>query len=163
MDVLENVEAGSLCGLGQGALLSIGEVGWDGDDGGGDLLANEVGSGLLQAAQMASDDVGNGDGVLVLRLGVVDVESNCRRVLGGVCGSVGWRRVYRLEAVSFVVSAVEGGEGVRKDDALLAQVVSEVCDRVLWIPDELCLCLSALELFALDIGQYRRDLTICVV
>lgn len=46
-------------------------------------------------------------------------------------------------------------------NVLLANEISEVCDGVLWIPDELRLCLCALELFALNVGKDGWDLTIC--
>ena len=47
---------------------------------------------------MAGCDLSYGDSVLLLLLGVADVEGNAVAVLYGVCGLVAGRRVNRLEA-----------------------------------------------------------------
>lgn len=40
--------------------MCVGVVGGDGDDGGGNLLAEVVGGGLYEAAQIAGGDLGDG-------------------------------------------------------------------------------------------------------
>jgi hypothetical protein len=100
MDKLESLNASILSSLDKGLFLLLAEVGWDGDDGGVDLLACEVGSGLRKTLDKASGDLGDGDGRWLALLLILDCE--CDSVLellwvgGGV--AVGW--VYRLEAKS---------------------------------------------------------------
>lgn len=94
VDELQDLEAGIGSGRVQGGLLSIGEVGGDGDDGSGDLLAKVVGGGLCEAAQVAGGDFVDGDSVGVGGLLVLDLEGDRVGVLDWVCASMAGGRVY---------------------------------------------------------------------
>lgn len=137
---LENINAGLLGGSDESLALSIGEVGGDGDDSGVDLLAEEIGGRLLQAAEVAGGDLGDSDSVGLLAGSVADGESHSGLALLGVGGSVGWGRVDGLE--------------------LLAQVIPEVGDSVGRVADELGLSLGTVVLLTVDVGEDAGNLTV---
>jgi hypothetical protein len=140
VDELEDINSGSLSGGDEGLTLGIGEVGGDGDNGRVDLLAQEVGGGLLETTKVAGGDLGNSRRVGGLAGGVTDGESNGRLALLGVGRGVAWGRVDGLE--------------------VLAQEIPEVCDGVAGVANELSLGLSTMILLALDVGKNGRDLTV---
>lgn len=139
---LENLKAGSLGGGGKSLTLGIGEVGGNGDHSSVDLLSEEVGGGLLQAAEVTGGDFGDGDGVGGLAGGVTDCESDSRVLLLGVGRLVAWGGVDGLE--------------------VLTQVVAEVCDGVLGVADKLSLGLGTVVLLAVDVGEDAGNLTVFV-
>lgn len=89
---------------------------------------------------MTDGDLVDCAGVLLIGLGVLDLESNGVLGIDGVGRGVAVGRVYRLE--------------------VLSEEVSEVCDGVLGVADELRLGLGTLELLAIDVGEDGGDLTV---
>lgn len=140
VDQLENIETSGLGRGNEGLTLGIGEVGGDGDDSSVDILTKEVRGGPPQALEVTGGDLGNSDGVGGLALGVADGESDSRVLLLGVGRRVAGSRVDRLE--------------------FLAEEITEVCDSVGGVADELGLSLCAVILLALDIRKEGRDLTV---
>lgn len=140
VDQLEHFDAGSIGRCGERLTLGVGEVGRDGDDGRIDLLTEEVRRRLLQPTKMAGGDLRDGNGVGGLAGGVSDGKGHGRVALLRMGRLVARGGVYRLE--------------------ILAQVVSEVCDGVGGIADELGFGLCAVVLLALDVGENARDLAI---
>lgn len=137
---LENLEASTLGGSDQGLTLSICEVARDCDNGSVDFLTEVVRGRLLQTKKVASSNLGNSEGVRGLAGGVADGESDSRVILLGVGGLLAGCGVYRLE--------------------VLAEVVSEICNGVLRVANELCLGLSTVEFLSIDVRENSRDLTV---
>lgn len=142
-DELENLEVGGGGSSEKSLLLLVGEVGGDGHDGGGDLLAKVLGGGIDQAAEVAGRDLGDGElgRLSILTLLLLDGEGNGALDILGVGRGV-------------VVGRVDGGE-------VLAEEVLEVGDGVLGVPDEEVLGLLAVVLIAVDVGQDGGDLAVC--
>lgn len=92
---------------------------------------------------MAGCDLSNGDGVLLLLLGVADSEGDAVAVLYGVCRLVAGRGVNRFEA-----GCVSDSPERWNTDILLAENVAEVGDGVLCVADQLALRLSTVELLS---------------
>ena len=99
VDELQDLKASSVGSGDQSLTLSILEVGGDGDNSGVDLLSKEISGRLLQTAEMAGCDLGDGDSVGGLAGGIADGESNGRVALLRVGRVVAGSGVYRLEAV----------------------------------------------------------------
>lgn len=140
VDKLENLEASTLGGSDQGLTLGICEVARDGDNGSVDFLTKVVRGGLLQPTKVASSNLGNGEGVGGLAGGVADTEGDSRVTLLGVGGLLAGSGIYRLE--------------------ILAEVISEVCNGVLRVADELRLGLGTVEFLSIDVRENSRDLTV---
>lgn len=140
VDELENLEASTLGGSDQGLTLGICEVARDGDNGSVDFLTKVVRGGLLQTTEVTSSNLRNGEGVGGFAGGVADAEGDSRVTLLGVGGLLAGSGVYRLE--------------------VLAEVISEVCNGVLRVADELCLGLGTVKFFSIDVRENSRDLTV---
>ena len=140
-DELKNLEVGGGGGSEESGLLLVVEVGGDGHDGGGDLLAKVLGGGLDQAAKVAGGDLGDGELGSIALLLLLDGEGN---------GAIGLLGVGR----GVVVGRVDSGE-------VLAEEVLEVGDGVLGVPDEEGLGLLAVVLVAVGVGQDGGDLAVC--
>lgn len=89
---------------------------------------------------MTSGDLGDSDGVGGLASGVADSESDGGVLLLGVGRLVAGSRVNRLE--------------------FLAEEITEVCDSVGAIADELGLSLCAVVLLAVDVREDAGNLTV---
>ena len=89
---------------------------------------------------MTSSNLGNGEGVGGLAGGVADTEGDSRVTLLGVGGLLAGSGIYRLE--------------------ILAEVISEVCNGVLRVADELRLGLGTVEFLSIDVRENSRDLTV---
>jgi hypothetical protein len=76
VDQLKNIETSSLGRGNEGLTLGIGEIGGDGDNGSVDILTKVVRGGASQTLEVAGGDLGNGDSVGGLALGVADGESD---------------------------------------------------------------------------------------
>ncbi|KAI9163397.1 hypothetical protein HJFPF1_05007 [Paramyrothecium foliicola] len=99
-DELQDLEAGVVGGRGQRLTLLVVEVGGDGDDGRGDLLAQVVRGGLDEAAQEAGGGLGDGDGGGIgLAALVLDGEGDGARDILGVGSAMAVGGVDGLEAV----------------------------------------------------------------
>jgi hypothetical protein len=109
---------------------------------------------------VAGCDFGDGDGVLLVLLGVADGEGDARLVLDGVGRLVGVGGVNRLEAAG-LLGGVGGAEKVF--DILLTEEVAEVGDGVLGVANELGLGLPAVELLTLYVREDRGDLTVTIL
>lgn len=137
---LKNIETSGLGGGNEGLALSIREISGNGDDGSVDILTEEVSGGPSQTLEVTGGDLGDGDSVGGLASGVADGKSDSRVFLLGVGRLVAGSRVNRLK--------------------FLADEITEVCDGVGGVADELSLGLCAVVLLALDIRKYGRDLTV---
>lgn len=140
VDELENIETSGLGGGNEGLALGVCEVGGDGDDGSVDILTEEVGGGASQTLEVTSGDLGDGDGVGGLAGGVADSEGDGGVLLLGVGRLVAGSRVNGLE--------------------FLADEVTEVCDSVVAVANELRLSLGTVVLLAVDVRKDGGDLTI---
>lgn len=141
-DQLKDLEVGGVGGGDKGSLLLVGEVGRDGDDSGGDFLAQVFGGGADQTADIAGRDLVNGKlgGGGLLICGVLNGERDNTISLLGVSGSVVVGGIYRLK--------------------VLAEEVAEVGDGVLGIPDKESLGLLAVVLLAVNVRQNGGDLAV---
>jgi hypothetical protein len=92
-------------------------------------------------------------------------------MLKRMCGLMAWSRIYRFEAAPNPQLALAHTRVQKKtiarvllrSDLLLPQKVPKVRNGVFCIADQLCLGLRSLELFAVDVRQYGRDLAICTL
>lgn len=139
-DQLEDLNTGVLGGLSKGSLLLIREVGWNGDNSGVDGLSGEVAGGGNKALEKTGGGLFNSDGGWLAFLLILDSEGDGVVDLLWVCGcvAVGW--IYRGE--------------------LLADEVSEVCDGVVLVADELCFGLVANVLLSINVRDDGWNLTI---
>lgn len=139
-DQLKDLNTGVLGGLSKSGLLLVGEVGWNGDNSGVDSLSSEVAGGGNKALEKTGGGLLNGDGGWLALLLILDGESDGVVNLLWVCGcvAVGW--IYRGE--------------------LLADEVSEICDSVVLVADELCLSLVANVLLSINVRDDGWNLTI---
>lgn len=140
VDQLENIETSSLGGGNKSLTLGIGEIGGDGDNSGVDILTEIVRGGASQTLEVTGGDLGNGDSVGGLALGVADGESDSRVLLLGVCRLVAGSRVDGLE--------------------FLADEIAEVCNSVGRVANKLGLGLCAVVLLSVDVRKDGRNLTI---
>jgi hypothetical protein len=109
---------------------------------------------------VAGCDFGDGDGVLLVLLGVADGEGDARLVLDGVGRLVGVGGVNRLEAGGLLGRVVDAE---KRCNILLAQEVAEVGDGVLGVANELALGLPAVELLTLYVREDRGDLAVTIL
>lgn len=107
-DQLENLEIGSVGSSKKSGLLLVVEVGRDGDDGRGDLLAKVIGSRADQATEVAGGNLGDGNSRrLSVLLGLVlDGERDGSVNILGVRRGVVVGRVDMLEATDLLVTVV---------------------------------------------------------
>lgn len=140
VDQLENIETSSLGGGNKSLTLGIGEIGGNGDNGGVDILTEIVRGGASQTLEVTGGDLGNGDSVGGLALGVADGESDSRVLLLGVGRLVAGSRVDGLE--------------------FLADEIAEVCNSVGRVANKLGLGLCAVVLLSVDVRKDGRNLTI---
>lgn len=92
---------------------------------------------------MAGCDLSYSNRVLLLLLGVADVEGDAIAVLYGVCRLVAGRRVNRFETAS-----VSDSLTASRVTLLLAEEIAEVGNGVLCVADQLALGLSTVELLS---------------
>jgi hypothetical protein len=159
-DELEDLDAGIVGGLDQGLSLLLREVGGNGDDGRGDLLAQVVGGRADEASQVSGSGLRDGDGGSLLVVLVLDSENDRAGSILGVGRSVGVGRVDGLEPGRFelvwLLQARYNGKGV-----LLTKEVSEVGDGVVGVADEEVLGLATIVLVAINVGEDGRNLSVC--
>lgn len=96
---LDDLQTGILGSSSQRLALSICEVGGDRNDGSVHFLTQVVGCGLLQPTEVTGSNLGDGDGVGGLTLGIPDGEGHSRVFLLRVGGLLAGCRVYRFETV----------------------------------------------------------------
>lgn len=159
-DELENLDAGIVGGLDQGLSLLLREVGGNGDDGRGDLLAQVVGGRADEASQVSGSGLRDGDGGSLVVLLVLDSENDRASSILWVGRSVGVGRVDglepgRLELVWFLQVRCNG------NGVLLTKEVSEVGDGVVGVADEEVLGLATIVLVAINVGEDGRNLSVC--
>ena len=98
---------------------------------------------------MACGDFRDRDSARCFVFSISDRECHGRTTFLGVCGGVARCRIYRLEAEDDVVSMCSKIEPSAR--SLLSQVISEVCNGVVGIADQLYFRLSSVILFTIDV------------
>lgn len=160
MDELNDIEVSVLGRSLQGVALSVAKVGWDSNDGSIDILSEEVRCGFSETAQVTGGYLGDSNSARFFAGGIANGESNGGVVSLRMRGCMTWGWVYRLETVKKSANMSSNNSEVL---ILLAKEILEICDCVVWVSDQLRLCLGSVVLFTVDVGQYRWDMAVFMV